>query len=203
MFLYYGPTCLNSPPHQLDHRLIGTMRIPSIGSVLALICSGAIIFHASAIPDLDMLKVKRDTTATDATDVSLRKIDWKLVKGGLSKVNKPLLTAATCTSAIFTVLSYYQRDNRANSCEPLWGSQGSDDGSQEINFYYYVTTTGKNCDSTAQLKTISLAIDDAWDDVHNKKYNYACIDLSHGGTWHGHLAVATTASGKDVNTMCS
>lgn len=56
------------------------MRIPSIRSVLALICSGAIISHASAIPDLDMLKVKRDTTATDATDVSLRKIDWKLAQ---------------------------------------------------------------------------------------------------------------------------
>ncbi|KAJ6003135.1 hypothetical protein N7451_005682 [Penicillium sp. IBT 35674x] len=75
----------------------------------------------------------------------------------------------------------------------------------KLNYYfkYWVTTTGKNCDTTAQTKIVSAALDDAWDDAHKRNYDYACLDFSHGGTWHGHLAMATVDSSVDVNTMCN
>lgn len=178
------------------------MRISSIGHLLACVSIGAGLAHSSAIP-LD-LKEERSVDQTDSTDAALTSINWQVVRGGLEVSRDVIVVAAGATSAIAAVVGWVQKDSAANSCSPIGGSGQSDNGAQKYNFKYWVTTTGKNCDTTAQTKTVAAALDDAWDQVHKYNYDWACIDLRHGsGTWHGHLAVATTGSGKDVNTMCN
>ncbi|KAL5001370.1 hypothetical protein BDV10DRAFT_182604 [Aspergillus recurvatus] len=157
---------------------------------------------------------QRSTNGTDAFfteqdimngltgDEARRKIDWKTIKGGLKWSYKPFTLFLTATGVTFTIRSVVKRGSNQNSCEPIWASQQSDDGTQGINFYCYLTITGLNCDTTAQSKTIATAIEDAWNAATDKKYDYACIYLSHGGTWHGHPAIATTTSGVDVETLC-
>ncbi|KAI9742610.1 MAG: hypothetical protein M1818_003751 [Claussenomyces sp. TS43310] len=180
------------------------MRLSSIGYMLACVSYGAGLVHSGAIPS--EVKEERSTDSidvTDSTDAALRQIDWKIVRGGLAVTRDVILVASGASSAIAEVVAWVQRDSSANSCAPQTANgQKSNDGSQSYNFQYWVTTTGKNCDTTAQTKTVAAALDDAWDQVHKEKYNWACISLSHGGTWHGHLAVATVESKEDVTKMC-
>ncbi|KAJ5106672.1 hypothetical protein N7456_003347 [Penicillium angulare] len=177
------------------------MRFFYIGHLLGSIIYGTGLVDASAIPT--RLSEKRSVNSTGNTDVELRKIDWSISKGGLDASRDVILAASSSTSAIDIVLSLVRRDSSKNSCAPITASGQSNNGKQKYNFKYWVTTTGNNCDTTAQVKTVTAALDGAWNQVHNDKYNWACIQLSHGGTWHGHLAVATTGSRKSVNTMCN
>jgi len=135
--------------------------------------------------------------------VSFRKIDWKIVRGGLAISRDVIVVATGCTVAIGTILGWVQADSHKNSCAAITASGESDNGKQKYHFKYWVTTSGKNCDTTAQTKTVAAALDDAWDQVHDRGLDWACIQFSHGGTWEGHLAVATYGSGKNVNNMCN
>ncbi|KAJ5919249.1 hypothetical protein N7466_010192 [Penicillium verhagenii] len=177
------------------------MRVSSIGHLFACVSLGAGLAHSSAIP-ID-LKQERSVDVTDSSDAALTAINWKIVRGGLKVSRDVIVVAAGATSAIAAVVGWVQSDSSQNSCAKKGGSGQSDNGQQKYNFQYWVTTTGKNCDTTAQTKTVAAALDDAWDQVHKYNYDWACIDLTHGGTWHGHLAVATTGSGQDVSTMCN
>lgn len=202
----YERFCIDSSRRKLVKSGIGNMRIPSLGYILACVSLGAGIAQSSAIPnevkDEGSAYSVRSVDSTDSTDAALRRIDFKITRGGLEAARDVILVASSATSAIAAVVGWVQRDSSANSCAPIGGSGQSDRGEQKYHFKYWVTTTGKNCDTTAQTKTVAAALDDAWDQVHKYKYNWACIELSHGGTWHGHLAVATVGSGKNVDTMC-
>ncbi|KAJ5772414.1 hypothetical protein N7520_002943 [Penicillium odoratum] len=177
------------------------MRVSSIGRVLACVSLGAGIAYSSAIP-IDM-KEERSTESTDITPVDDLKINWAIVRGGLKVARDVIVVASGASSAIAAIVVWAKSDSAANSCAPKIGTGVSDNGGQKYNFKYWVTTTGKNCDTTAQTKTVAAAIDDSWDQVHKNNYDWACLDFGHGGTWHGHLAVATVGSGQDVNTMCN
>ncbi|KAJ5813592.1 uncharacterized protein N7503_000342 [Penicillium pulvis] len=177
------------------------MRAFAIGRLLVCVSIGAGLALSSAIPI--GLKKERSVALTDSTDAAETAINWKVVRGGLKVTRDVIVVAAGATSAIAAVVVWIQSDSSKNTCSPISGSGQSDNGQQKYNFKYWVTTTGKNCDTTAQTKTVSAALDDAWDDVHKRNYDYACLDFSHGGTWHGHLAMATVDSGVDVNTMCN
>ncbi|KAL4899610.1 hypothetical protein BDW74DRAFT_183567 [Aspergillus multicolor] len=171
------------------------MRVPIGHYVVALLTVSAGL--SDAVPTAGPMKF--NARFTNGTDTIFTEQD---IKGGIEWSYKPLMAFATCTATAFAIMSYVKKDSEANSCAPLWGSQKSDDGTQAIDFYYYVTTTVENCDTTAQTKTIADAIEKVWDEVHDKKYDYACIELSHWGTWRGHLAIATKTSGVDVETLC-
>ncbi|KAL4961609.1 uncharacterized protein BDV14DRAFT_203643 [Aspergillus stella-maris] len=190
------------------------MRVPIAQYLLAVLAISAGLSDAN--PLLRDTKMQFERRATNGTEgyteqeikdgltggAASRGIDWKIVKGGLSKMREPLNAVTGCVSAVFAVMAFVQLSSNRNSCDPLQGSQYSDDGAQGINYYYYSSTTGSNCDTTAQAKTIADAVADAWDGIHDKEFDHACIDLSHGGTWTGHLAIATKKSGIDVSTFC-
>ena len=70
-----------------------------------------------------------------------------------------------------------------------------------VNYQYHAATTGKKCDTTAEIKTIKSALEKALDFMTKGSYNQACFSLSHGGTWKGLLQLA----GKDIeikNGVC-
>ncbi|KAL4778282.1 hypothetical protein BJX76DRAFT_362885 [Aspergillus varians] len=64
-------------------------------------------------------------------------------------------------------------------CTELSAAVGS------FKFKYY--TTGRNCDTTAQEKTIAGAIYKYFRSIHFNMCGTACLRMSHGGTWNGWL----------------
>jgi hypothetical protein len=70
-------------------------------------------------------------------------------------------------------------------------------------YYVYSYTTGSNCDSTQRAKTITNALSDAFDEIHNEGASAVCLDFDHQGTWHGVIGLATDASGQDPKAACS
>jgi hypothetical protein len=59
-----------------------------------------------------------------------------------------------------------------------------------MNYQYHAKTTGKNCDTTAELKTIKDATNRALDFMKTHNLNAACFRMEHGGTWQGLLQLA-------------
>ena len=80
-----------------------------------------------------------------------------------------------------------------NSCTLTYGTD-SDDGYYE-GYAYQATTTGKNCDTTAIMKTIQNAVKACATKLHNAGAIRGCCQLRHGqGTWHGHLRLTANPS---------
>ncbi|KAL2830825.1 hypothetical protein BDW59DRAFT_158265 [Aspergillus cavernicola] len=189
------------------------MRVPFGKYIVAFLTIS--VGFSNAIPMGEPLKFnQRSTNSTNeifteqgikdgaAGDAALKGINFSIFKGGTKWMRYTFTSAITVTGLIFQIITYVKMSSNNNSCEPVQGSQFSDDGEQGINWYYYVTTSGANCDTTAESKTITEAIEKAWQEVSDRKYDYSCINLSHGGTWHGHLAIATKMSGVDVKNLC-
>ncbi|KAL3469679.1 hypothetical protein BJX99DRAFT_67653 [Aspergillus californicus] len=190
------------------------MRVPFGKYIVAFLTISVGVSNAS--PLREPLKLdQRSTNGTNeifteqdikdgaAGDAALRGINFSIFKGGTKRKYKTLMAAIGATTLIFQIIATVKSSSNKNSCEPISASQFSDNGETGVNWYYYVTTTGENCDTTAESKTITEAIERAWNEVAERKYDYACINLSHSGTWHGHLAIATTMSGVNVKTLCS
>ncbi|KAI1398104.1 hypothetical protein F4819DRAFT_498976 [Hypoxylon fuscum] len=58
---------------------------------------------------------------------------------------------------------------------------------------------GRNCDTTAEQKTIQGAINNFIDDVKSTLCGVDCLQLSHGGTWTGYVTIA--AEGYDASNF--
>ncbi|KAJ6517861.1 hypothetical protein DFH09DRAFT_1332065 [Mycena vulgaris] len=61
------------------------------------------------------------------------------------------------------------------------------------------SATGRNCDSTAQLKTIRGAIDAFLKDHVDGKCGNVCLKMTHDGTWTGYLSVTPVGAPAPVN----
>jgi hypothetical protein len=74
-----------------------------------------------------------------------------------------------------------------------------------VNHQYHAATTGKNCDTTAETKTINNAVSRALEFMQTHNTNQACFNMQHGGTWRGLLQVAsgdrTIINGKWTYTL--
>jgi hypothetical protein len=122
-----------------------------------------------------------DTTAT--TDVA------PLEKRRQVGICEALIVAAACISIkneIVSTVSYLANviDDLSNrrSCGTFTGSVGS------IAFRYYAN--GKNCDTTAEQKTIAGAIEHHLKTKDDSQVcGMDCLDLTHGGTWDGFLLI--------------
>ncbi|KAJ5162467.1 hypothetical protein N7492_007859 [Penicillium capsulatum] len=77
-----------------------------------------------------------------------------------------------------------------------------DDGAK-YKYYAYSYTTGDNCDTTQRAMTLSSALADAFNDLHKDRAMAVCLDLDHGGTWHGVVGLATEESGIDPQKACA
>ncbi|KAI9664250.1 MAG: hypothetical protein M1831_002429 [Alyxoria varia] len=78
----------------------------------------------------------------------------------------------------------------SNFCESAVGYLGNN-----IYYQYEAVSSGKNCDTTAQLKTITDALRKASDFWDRKTVYHACFKMSHGGTWTGFLQLAGANDG--------
>lgn len=69
-----------------------------------------------------------------------------------------------------------------------------------LAFSYYTTTTGSNCDTTAEKKTIKNAVEKGLSHALDVGAKSALFAFSHGGTWNGHLQMAAADAVLDLAT---
>jgi hypothetical protein len=73
----------------------------------------------------------------------------------------------------------------ANSCSIV---SGSADGA---NWQFQATTSGANCDTTSETKTIEDAVKKQLNWMHDNHNDVACFIMKHGsGTWTGNLRIS-------------
>ncbi|KAJ5874126.1 uncharacterized protein N7529_002556 [Penicillium soppii] len=75
--------------------------------------------------------------------------------------------------------------SNANSCTMTYGTDS--DGTYFEGYAYEATTTGSNCDTTAEKKTILGAVEKCANRLHSRGATRGCCTFSYGGTWTGHL----------------
>lgn len=64
---------------------------------------------------------------------------------------------------------------------------------------YHATTSGNNCDTTAQTKTIRNAVKKTLTHIAEVGATGALIDMRHGGTWTGTLAIFEVWAGSECS----
>ncbi|KAI4656308.1 hypothetical protein J4E93_001027 [Alternaria ventricosa] len=89
-------------------------------------------------------------------------------------------------NAIATYVSNLMKaQSDANTCGVI---SGTVDG---VNYQYHAATTGKNCDTTAEVKTMKDAVSRGLEFMSTHNINQACFNMQHGGTWRGLLQLAS------------
>ncbi|KAF5568814.1 hypothetical protein FPHYL_2621 [Fusarium phyllophilum] len=76
-----------------------------------------------------------------------------------------------------------------NSCSMTTGTNSN--GHIIEGYAYLATTSGHDCKTTAETKTILAAVKDCADWQHKHGAIMGCCVLSHGGTWKGHLRLTS------------
>ncbi|EXM19552.1 hypothetical protein FOTG_12408 [Fusarium oxysporum f. sp. vasinfectum 25433] len=69
------------------------------------------------------------------------------------------------------------------------------------NLFYRYRSTGRHCDTTAEQETIAGAIEHHIKNHGHKLCGTQCLELTHGGTWHGYLLIGP-ASNFDHKAYC-
>ncbi|KAH5999046.1 hypothetical protein HBI83_224740 [Parastagonospora nodorum] len=97
-------------------------------------------------------------------------------------------TGLTATLSILTIANYLAEhikyQSEIKSCSVISGNF------EDAVWQYVATTSGNNCDTTAQTKTIKNAVQRELEWMERNRYTSACFKMDHGGTWEGHLKVS-------------
>jgi len=79
-----------------------------------------------------------------------------------------------------------------NVCDPGTG-QGmvTEQNGPTVGYLYRTTSTGKDCKTTAEVKTIAAAVAKCMNQANAMKATTVCCKFTHGGTWTGHLQLTS------------
>lgn len=80
----------------------------------------------------------------------------------------------------------------SDSCSMTIGTDS--DGHHVEGYAYQATTSGHDCKTTAERKTILAAVKKCADILHANGAINGCCKFSHGGTWTGHLRLTSQPS---------
>ncbi|KAM5522391.1 hypothetical protein FOXYSP1_16282 [Fusarium oxysporum f. sp. phaseoli] len=86
--------------------------------------------------------------------------------------------------------------SNVKTCSTLTGHAGPNS-----NLFYRYRSTGRHCDTTAEQETIAGAIEHHIKNHGHKICGTQCLELIHGGTWHGYLLIGP-ASKFDHKAYC-
>ncbi|KAF2105606.1 hypothetical protein BDV96DRAFT_677279 [Lophiotrema nucula] len=70
-----------------------------------------------------------------------------------------------------------------------------------VNYQYHAASSGSNCDTTAESKTVQAAIESGINFMNTHNINQACFNMDHGGTWQGLLQLAAGGTAI-INNKC-
>lgn len=114
-------------------------------------------------------------------------------KKGATKFSDPNKSQSVIMGLAGTI---YQK-SVDKSCDPTTGRLTD---SQGVTYNYYYEASGRNCDTTAEIKTIVSALDDAWEGMGS--LSAVCMTLDHGGTWRGLLGVSAMQNDYPAQKLC-
>ncbi|KAJ5300026.1 hypothetical protein N7476_011583 [Penicillium atrosanguineum] len=187
--------CLDFDHHGTWHGVIG-LATDSSGHDPQAACAG---HHGGAkrsnagFPELEANKVakRKEIGLVKRTPIS---VSQEREMSGSTKFSPPNKSQAV----IIGIADKIYQQSAAKSCDPVTGRLTDSDG-VDYNYYYYAS--GRNCDTTAQLKTIVTALDDAWEDLGS--ISALCMTMRHGdGTWRGHLGISAMQSEYPAQKLC-
>lgn len=104
-----------------------------------------------------------------------------------------IIATSGVVAAAYYVSQIIKTQSDNHSCATI---SGSVDG---LNYQY--SASGRNCDTTAELKTINDAVQKATKYMAHHSDNVACFKLHHDGTWTGLLQLAA-GNGHIINNIC-
>lgn len=96
-----------------------------------------------------------------------------------------VLAADSAINIYESIADAIKSKSNSNSCSMIIGTDT--DGIHIEGFAYEATTSGSNCRTTAEKKTILAAVKKCANHLHSNGAVRGCCKFSHGGTWTGHL----------------
>ncbi|PYH48543.1 uncharacterized protein BP01DRAFT_289377 [Aspergillus saccharolyticus JOP 1030-1] len=113
-----------------------------------------------------------------------------------------IITAASAITIYEFIAGVIKSKSDANSCTITYGTDS--DGSHTEGYAYKASTTGSNCDTTAELKTIRSATEKCATTLSTMGAVRGCCTMTHEGTWEGHLRLSGDPTSYPVTTVtCS
>ncbi|CEJ62110.1 hypothetical protein PMG11_10620 [Penicillium brasilianum] len=141
------------------------------------------------------LIVYPDTISADYAHLyedSLEKRTGITVKAASAKILATSAAVIQTAGAAFTIYSVIaslsKEKSNQNSCTLVYGTDTT--GSISEGYAYKATTTGSNCDTTAETKTILAAVGKCANALNAEGAVTGCCTMNRGGTWHGHLRLS-------------
>jgi hypothetical protein len=101
---------------------------------------------------------------------------------------KTIATVKQSIEILEFIAGLVKSKSEADSCTLTYGTDIS--GELFYGYAYKATTTGENCDTTAEKKTILSAVEKCATTLYKKGATVGCCTFHHGGTWHGHLQLS-------------
>lgn len=114
--------------------------------------------------------------------VSISQLQAQDQTANASSIGVCVAIGAVTAQVAIGIASLVKSDSNAHDCTE---HSGSIDG-----VVWQVHATGKNCDTTAELKTIQGAVTKYLKKQHLDVCGVHCLKLSHGGTYNGYVILA-------------
>lgn len=193
-------TCIDFDHHGTWHGVLGLVTKAS-GKDPQTVCDGhhagakrenAQIEGTDAPAQIDGAPGKRnEVQIVKRTSISVSETN---IKQGATTFNKPNRVASVINEIAGKMFS----QSSAGSCAGVSGTLQDLDGQ---SYTYYYEASGRNCDTTAEIKTMVTALDNAWEDLG--RISALCMTMRHGGgTWRGHLGLSAMQGDFPATQLC-
>ncbi|KAJ4371523.1 hypothetical protein N0V83_004742 [Neocucurbitaria cava] len=123
------------------------------------------------------------------------------VRTGITTLAGAVAAGASTVSALAALTAYLaahvKQQSDINSCSVV---SGNADGA---NWQFQATTSGANCDTTSETKTLNDAITKQLKWMQSQKVDVACFTMKHGsGTWTGNLRISLDGKPVASGSQC-
>ncbi|KAH6950839.1 hypothetical protein HG530_011525 [Fusarium avenaceum] len=121
-----------------------------------------------------------------------RQIDVTAWAGVVSAGGTVVIAANSALGIYSSIADMIKSKAKSNSCSLATGTDS--DAHRVEGYAYKATSSGHDCKTTAERKTILAAVKNCADWLHSHGAIWGCCKFSHGGTWTGHLRLTSQPS---------
>ncbi|KAM0301616.1 hypothetical protein HYE67_006562 [Fusarium culmorum] len=121
-----------------------------------------------------------------------RQIDVTAWAGVVGAGGTVVIAANSAVGIYSFIADLIKSKANSNSCSMTTGTDS--DGHYVEGYAYQATTSGHDCKTTSERKTILAAVKKCADWLHSHGAINGCCKFSHGGTWTGHLRLTSQPS---------
>ncbi|KAF7158694.1 hypothetical protein CNMCM5623_003858 [Aspergillus felis] len=117
----------------------------------------------------------------------------------VNSISSVILAANAGLEIYEDIAAIIKSKSNQNSCSLVYGIDS--DGTYVEGYAYEATTSGENCDTTAEKKTILAAVEKCANKLNAQGAIRGCCTMNHGGTWTGHLRLTASPSLYPAHTV--